>query len=766
MAYLKNPPSSYQQPAIDILAGLEQLQKDIDNSSFANQYAFEATLQNLVYSAHDAHFQLESGILAAFTFLSPYSIVSLSEDGVQIPKVYVTDDIELSTASSSSFTPSAITTINGQDVTQYLTQFAAANSIGNVEPNADWNDLMSSSAAYIQDDYSIFESYIEFYPGDTITLGFENGTILDPQPWVAIYNSPGPTGPLSTGGDFYNFFVLGFYPASFDPNAPDPCAAADDSGDSSGSTATTTSSSPAATSSSQATATATSWPDSAYPTNADIFQPGLYPDGGGFVTGYFLKNISTAVLSIPSFAMSDEDIQTFSDTVQNFLNASHAAGMQKILVDLQQNLGGDTLLAIDTFKHFFPSNDTFRGSRLRAQPQADVLGNTFTTYYATNQSPNSSVYDALSASEWVSTDRLNAETDQNFTSWGEFFGPHYYNGDAFTTVQRENISSSVFDDAALGIDIEGASVPATSPQLYDPQNIILLTDDLCSSACAVFVEMMHHEAGVKSVVVGGLPQSGPMQIASGTRGAQIYLAQNIDDDVAVAEYFNATTADYLPDRETDVLVTFLSVNLRDQIREEKQDVPVQFLYDAADCRIFYTAETWSDYSSLWSYAISAISNPKLCVAGSTGYSSTNTGSQAATPPPASKAPANSVFGTDNQFTNIFSGQEQGRFVPKSGTAAGAARPASQSCNNHGNGCPFGRCSFKTSEGSHPYNGRTIEFRSGTCPSNQAPSSGISALVTKQNEPAEIHGDGDKKKGGGSGSIADAVKEQLRNNKAR
>jgi len=757
LAYLKNPPASYQQPAINILAGLEQIQKDIANGTFPNQYAFEATLQNLIYSAHDAHLQLDSGILAAFTFLSPYSIVSLSEDGVQIPKVYVTDDVELSTHSSSNFKPSAITTINGQGVTAYLTQFAAANSIGNLEPNADWNDLMSSFASYIQDDYSIFESYVEFYPGDSITLGFENGTTLDPRPWVAIYNSPGPTGPLATGGDFYNFFVLGFYPASFDVNAPDPCAAVNTT-DSSNATATSTNQASANTSSVAAEASATSWPDSAYPTSADIFQPGLYPYGGGFLTGYFLENISTAVLSIPSFGMSGDDVQKFSDTVQNFLNASHAAGMQKVLIDLQQNLGGDTLLAIDTFKHFFPSNDTLRGSRLRAHPQADVIGNTFTTYYATNQSTNSSLYDALSASPWVSTDRLNAETGSNFTSWGEFFGPHDYNGDSFTTVQRENITSSVFDNEALGIDIQGASIPATSIQLYNPENIIILSDGLCSSACSIFVEMMHHEAGVKTVVVGGLPQSGPMQTASGSRGAEIYVDQNIDDDVAAAEYFNATTAESLPSREIDVLITFLSVNLRDQIRKEQQDVPVQFVYDAADCRIFYTVENWSDSSSLWTYAVNAISNPKLCVAGSTGYSSTGTGLQASTPPPSSKTPANGALGTSNQFTNMFSGQEVDTFIPKDKVNSGAARAVSQTCNNHGNGCPFGRCSFTSTQGQGSFNGRTIDFRSGTCPANTGASSGVNGLITKPNEPAEIHGDGERKKTSSAKSIAGAGKK--------
>ena len=429
-----------------------------------------------MYSAHDAHFQLNSGILDAFTFKSPYAIVSLSEDGVQIPKVYLVDDISLQ-QSDPTFTPSPIKTVNGQDVTTYLTQFAAANSVGNIEPNADWNDLMFSWAAYIQNDYSIFQAKVEFFPGDTIALGFDNGTELDPQSWQAIYNSPGYTEPLVTGGDFYNFFVLGFYPASYDPNALDPCASPDSSSDSSAAAATSVaaaatsiSSSVTSISSSEATPSVTSFPDSAYPNNTDIFQPNLYPSGGGFLTGYFLKDLH----SIPTFNMYGDDLQTFSDTVQKFLDAAHAAGLSKVLVDLQQNLGGDTLLAVDTFKHLFPSNDTFRGSRLRAQPYADIIGNTFTTFYQDRKSQNSSEYDDLSASDFVSSSRIDIGTNQNFTSWDQSFGPHLFDGDFFTTVQRENISDSLFDNATLGIDIYGASVPATSPQLYDPENIILL----------------------------------------------------------------------------------------------------------------------------------------------------------------------------------------------------------------------------------------------------------------------------------------------------
>lgn len=90
LAYLKNPPPSYQQPAVDLLEGLERIQRGIDNGAFPNQYAFAATLQNLIYSAHDAHLSLNAGVLAAFAFGSPYSIATVSIDGIQLPKVFIT----------------------------------------------------------------------------------------------------------------------------------------------------------------------------------------------------------------------------------------------------------------------------------------------------------------------------------------------------------------------------------------------------------------------------------------------------------------------------------------------------------------------------------------------------------------------------------------------------------------------------------------------------------------------------------------------------
>ena len=68
---------------------------------------------------------------------------------------------------------------------------------------------------------------------------------------------------------------------------------------------------------------------------------------------------------------------------------------------------------------------------MRAQAMANVLGTTYTNYF-TLLPTNADNYYNLSASEWVVTDRLNAATGQNFTSWADYFGPIPENGDYFT----------------------------------------------------------------------------------------------------------------------------------------------------------------------------------------------------------------------------------------------------------------------------------------------------------------------------------------------
>ncbi|KAL8749193.1 MAG: hypothetical protein Q9199_007833 [Rusavskia elegans] len=89
LAYPKNPPSTYKQPSVDLLGGLDSIQRAVDTGVYKNEYDFEAAVQKLVYATRDAHISLYAGALSVFTFGAPVSIVSVSTDGIAYPKVFI-----------------------------------------------------------------------------------------------------------------------------------------------------------------------------------------------------------------------------------------------------------------------------------------------------------------------------------------------------------------------------------------------------------------------------------------------------------------------------------------------------------------------------------------------------------------------------------------------------------------------------------------------------------------------------------------------------
>jgi hypothetical protein len=125
-----------------------------------------------------------------------------------------------------------------------------------------------------------------------------------------------------------------------------------------------------------------------------------------------------------------------------------------------------------------------------------------------------------------------------------------------------------------------------------------------------------------------------MQAVGGNRGAAIYSATSLDRDIAFIGSENATAKTLLPlldvngQRDQGVYTTLFSVNLRDQVREN-DPIPLQFKYEAADCRIFYTLANIYNMNKLWRDVVAAAFDDKsLCVKGSTGFRDTSK------PPPA------------------------------------------------------------------------------------------------------------------------------------
>ena len=210
---------------------------------------------------------------------------------------------------------------------------------------------MSSEALGIQGRFNYFRGLATFYPGESITFTLENNVRITDK-WMAYYNSPDDTGPLATGGDLYNFFDLGRTPVSYQFNYPRNIGHKRNTAPSL--PGTTTTRRPTTASICSGLPMGTRWSADAYPT-ADIAQPELAINGGGFISGYFLKDAEIAVLGIPSFNEYGGASNTFSQTVKCFIESSRSANLKKIVIDVQQNDGGNPLLTIDTFRQVWIS---------------------------------------------------------------------------------------------------------------------------------------------------------------------------------------------------------------------------------------------------------------------------------------------------------------------------------------------------------------------------------------------------------------------------
>lgn len=195
-------------------------------------------------------------------------------------------------------------------------------------------------------------------------------------------------------------------------------------------------------------------------------------------------------------------------------------------------------------------------------------------------------------------------------------------------------------DQGSGFLISGwGGNPDAAPTYFAAKDILLLQDGYCASTCAIFSESMKTDVGVKSVVVGGLPSTGPMQGVAGTKGSNILAVGDTipNDDLLFASIEETIILNYtylfdntsfpdaltlLEDPPLKLNTAKVTFNFKNQVRQNDPVTPLQFVYEAADCRIFYTFENLKSYEVLWQNAADSLwGNGSLCVKGSTGQPS-------------------------------------------------------------------------------------------------------------------------------------------------
>ena len=227
---------------------------------------------------------------------------------------------------------------------------------------------------------------------------------------------------------------------------------------------------------------------------------------------------------------------------------------------------------------------------------------------------------------------------RNYPNFEAFFGPFPKNGANYTGYFQNNYTDpSASDFEGDGIIITGTNDRKGFRQPFAPQDTIVLYDGYCGSTCAVFSEYLKNSAGIQFISVGGRPQTGPMQAVGAVKGSQLFQFTELiyqqwiplwrSTNNAFRNSINGTIWEYFTG-DPVYRSTAGGVNGRNHYRiGDETETALQFVYEASDCRIWWTKEMLYDPTFLWNRVASIAFterkgtqfNSKYCVKDSTGH---------------------------------------------------------------------------------------------------------------------------------------------------
>ncbi|KAI5205790.1 hypothetical protein E4T39_02813 [Aureobasidium subglaciale] len=632
-SYLKNPPKEYAekvQAPYDFWSHFDAVESNVAHGSYASEYDFGWDLYQLTAQAHDGHFNYIPDSVGVFTFGRTTALVSVSEDGKSLPLVYAYADILESQAGNASFRPSEIVQIDGKNTTDFLLDWSQYGTLQ--DRDALWNALFyvpaqvslgaegSGTGSFTGNGRGRF-----VYPGPRTTLVFANGTNVTSENFAQSMMS---FKEIYSGQDIYKKFI---------PRDRDYLTALDIIQQKEKSKHAPPSESELEDDENFVPIKGT--------LNDSVFAAG-YPNpinrtSGNLNAGYFLEEPGyqdVAVLTVASFVGSMGSEVAFQDVNTEFIAAALAANKTKLVIDVSANGGGTILQGYDLFKQLFPTIHPYGGGRFRAHETIDRMGQVYSEGarpYNRSESQKSNVMDAT-LSTWNYRSDLDVN-DRPFSSWEAKYGPHQHGpgNDSFTSIIRWDLQDPMIRHQSGGIDVSGYGkrTNVSTVQPFETENIILVYDGYCASTCAIFSEFMRQEAGVKTIALGGRPSLNPMQGVGGVKGSNVYPWRAMWQEVRGA--FHLADEDLRKELNKTALGRYTqlplaraaaaSANTRDAIRKGDEDAtPLQFVYEATECRIFYTPAMVVDQSAVWKTVADTVwGTGNACVVGSNKFYGSN-----------------------------------------------------------------------------------------------------------------------------------------------
>jgi hypothetical protein len=212
---------------------------------------------------------------------------------------------------------------------------------------------------------------------------------------------------------------------------------------------------------------------------------------------------SVAVLRIPTYEFgntSTESTPEWDIFLQKTITELGESGVKRLLIDVSGNGGGRARLAKRTMRMIFP--ESFHG--VGHEPEIHFRWR----YHSALAKIFKAVPEKPFISDYDGRGTFRTLQGRNFSSVEDILGP-YYNSqvdDYFTSeaIPARNLLTPE-DDGVF-----------PRKNYWRTQDVIIISNGLCSSTCHFFVELME-QLGVRSYAIGGRPGHFPMQAVGGTK---------------------------------------------------------------------------------------------------------------------------------------------------------------------------------------------------------------------------------------------------------
>lgn len=339
--------------------------------------------------------------------------------------------------------------------------------------------------------------------------------------------------------------------------------------------------------------------------------------------------LSFVALNVADPLAADFDLNSFvrefGDVLDRTASAAKAQGRDKLIIDMSANGGGSLDLADFAYTAFFPGAPFEDFDRYRLNGGLEFTGR-FLDYNA-----SSSILVGPEGRPFGPDNKTIDTADAFFES-----PPVKYQ--KMTAAFHRDTSARYFiqpDVFLRGYEPNQRKSGATREAPWKPENIVILTDGQCASACTIFTGLMVRNFGIRTIALGGRPLNKAMQAIGGVKGSQ--LLSNADNKGLISDLVKDARrsrdgqallqdlGETVPNIGDPPLLPFIedpanggSVNSRNAYSgNDPNGFPLHFKYEAANCRLFYTEKMAIDVTESWRRAAQIAFRNGTCVSGST-----------------------------------------------------------------------------------------------------------------------------------------------------